>query len=82
MLSFDNYDEATLVAHINVCEKLKELFLASFIAVSSQSIESSSSSSPVSEDRMPLPAAILDAVSSACNGSGRAAALRAVQNMT
>ena len=89
MLSFEDYDEATIVSHINFCEQVKQLFLTSYISVSSQSIVATfdaaqhpeTSTSSESGDRIPMPAAILDAVNSACEVSGKYAALRAVQNM-
>jgi len=78
MLSFDDFEEAAIVLHINCCEKVKELFLGSRINVAAQVIESPGSAA---SEYLPMPSAILDAVSSACNTSAKKAALRAVQNM-
>ena len=89
MLSFADYDEATIVSHINYCEQVKQLFLTSYISVSSQSIVTPINTAEQPEitnikdsvDHIPIPAAVLDAVNSACEASGKYAALKAVQNM-
>jgi len=78
MLSFDDYEEAAIVLHINCCENVKGLFLGSRINVSAQVIESPGSAA---SEYLPMPSAVVDAVNSACNTSGKKAALRAVQNM-